>query len=303
MPCVVTGRPAETVGFEGGADGLVGLVVKNDLQAVLFGVADDLEAVVLLGSGGDGLLCLEPVKLCHAGLYPFDLAAQAGKLEVGHGALCKGRGAGDGCVVAGGEVVAHARKTAKGLAFVKLVLQAAELGAQHFACVGVGQIDGTRANALDFVQDGFDILVLGPQAVLAGILPGLFAYWEITGTAHQHAGAAGPVAVVVVRPLGQAAGVAVEKRVQLVVVVGAGGRLVALHQGSGLVHGGTDAGAHERRHNPNISTARSDPATRRRCGHDSKAVPRAIATRGADKVNQPSKAHGFGCGSFFMQRR
>lgn len=69
-----------------------------------------------------------------------------------------------------------------------------------------------------------------------------FRVGKLAGAADQDAGAAGAVAVVVVGPMGQAAGVAVQKGVQLVVVVGACGRLAPLHQGGGLVHCGPVAG-------------------------------------------------------------
>lgn len=93
----------ETVAFQSLPGLVVWLAVKDDLEPVLIGVADNLEAVVLLGRGGVGLLGLELVKLLYAGLHPLDLAAQAGKLEVRHGTLRKGWGAGDGRVIVGGD--------------------------------------------------------------------------------------------------------------------------------------------------------------------------------------------------------
>ena len=113
---------------------------------------------------------------------------------------------------------------------------------QHFPGVGVRQVHGAGAGAFDLVQDGLDGLVLLPQGIFPGVLAILLPRGEVGRAADQDAGAAGAVAVVVVGPLGQAAGVAVQKGVQLVVVVGACGRLAPLHQGGGLVHRGPVAG-------------------------------------------------------------
>ena len=78
LPCAIPGRPAEAVLFQGIALLVVGLFVKDDLETVGLGVADDLTAGELCAVGGLLGLLRALVQLVEAGLCALDLAAQAG---------------------------------------------------------------------------------------------------------------------------------------------------------------------------------------------------------------------------------
>lgn len=84
--------------------------------------------------------------------------------------------------------------------------------------VGVGQIDGAGANGFDFAQNAFDLVVFFPERILAGHLLVVLPHIEIACAADKLAGVASLIAVVGVRPLGETPGIAVEQRVELVVV-------------------------------------------------------------------------------------
>ena len=78
LPRTVAGRPAETVLLQRGAGFLVGLLVKEYLEAVGFEVADDLAAGEFCVVGGLLGLLRALAQLVEAGLCALDLAAQAG---------------------------------------------------------------------------------------------------------------------------------------------------------------------------------------------------------------------------------
>ena len=116
-------------------------------------------------------------------------------------------------------------------------MQLLELVSEHFAGVGVGEVYRAGADGLDLVQDGLDLVVLFPEAALPRHLAVVLFHVVAARAGNELTGIAGLIAVVVVRPLGKAAGVAVKQRVELVVVEGADAGLFGLHQGGGLVHG------------------------------------------------------------------
>ena len=180
----------------------------------------------------------------------LDLAAQAGQFVVG-ARLINPRAALAGVGKVGGELGGglggQAGKAIKGfvlavigvqgLVAVKLGLQLLELFSEHFAGVGVGKVYRAGADGLDLVQDGLDLVVLVPEGALTGHLLFVLFHVVIARAGNELAGVAGLIAVVVVRPLGKAAGVAVKQRVELVVVVGADLGFPRLHQRGGVVHG------------------------------------------------------------------
>ena len=240
--------------FQRGAGLLVGLLVKEYLEAVGLDVADDLAAGELCAVGGLLGLLRALVQLVEAGLCALDLAAQAGQFIVGDGVL-NPRAALAGVGKVGGELggglggqTGKADKRfvlavigVQSLVAVKMGLQLLELVSEHFAGVGVGEVYRAGADGLDLVQDGLDLVVLFPEGVLAGHLLFVLFHVVIACAGNELAGIAGPIAVVVVRPLSKAAGVAVKQRVELVVVVGADLGFTRLHQRGGLVHGGAVA--------------------------------------------------------------
>ena len=240
--------------FQGIALLVVGLFVKDDLETVGLGVADDLTAGELCVVGGLLGLLRALVQLVEAGLCALDLAAQAGQFVVG-ARLINPRAALAGVGKVGGELGGGlGGQTGKadkgfvlaiigihGLVAVKLGLQLLELVSEHFAGVGVGEVYRAGADGLDLVQDGLDLVVLFPEGALAGHLLFVLFHVVIARAGNELAGIAGLIAVVVVRPLSKAAGVAVMQRVELVVVVGADLGFPCLHQRGGLVHGGAVA--------------------------------------------------------------
>ena len=191
---------------------------------------------------------LYAVQLGKVLLCPLDFAAQAGKLEVGEGSLCKGRGALDCLVHFGGGFVGEVPESLHGfvlavvgvhsLALVKRILETLQAVLQHFAGVGVRRVDGAGANALDLGQDALDFVVFVHEGFAAGVLLFLLADREVTAAGNEDGGTSGLVAVVVVVVGGKAAGIALQKCVQLFVIESADFLLPALHQGGGLVHGG-----------------------------------------------------------------
>ncbi len=110
LPRLVFAGPLEAVGFQGGAGFLVGDFVEEDLQAVRLHVQEDFAAVKFKGVCGVVLVLLYAVQLGKVLLRPLDFAAQAGKLEVGEGGLCKGWGALDCLVHFGGGFVGEVKK-------------------------------------------------------------------------------------------------------------------------------------------------------------------------------------------------
>ena len=180
----------------------------------------------------------------------LDLAAQAGQFVVG-ARLINPRAALAGVGKVGGELGGglggQAGKAVKGfvlavigvqsLAFVELALELLELVGEHFAGVGVGKVYRAGADGLDLVQDGLNLVVLVPEGAITGHLLFVLFHVVIARAGNELTGVAGLIAVVVVHPLGKAAGVAVKQRVELVVVVGADLGFPCLHQRGGVVHG------------------------------------------------------------------
>lgn len=84
--------------------------------------------------------------------------------------------------------------------------------------VRVGQINGAGADGFDFAQNAFDLVVFFPERILAGHLLVMLLHVVAACAGNELAGVAGLIAVVGVRPLREAPGIAVEQRVELVVV-------------------------------------------------------------------------------------
>ena len=82
--------------------------------------------------------------------------------------------------------------------------------------VRVGQINGAGADGFDFAQNAFDLVVFFPERILAGHLLVMLLHVVAACAGNELAG--GLIAVVGVRPLREAPGIAVEQRVELVVV-------------------------------------------------------------------------------------
>ena len=233
--------------LQGGAGVGVWDGVKEDLESVQVDIADDLAAV----KGGAGLrfggLLFSAVKLRKALFCPLDLVPDAGQLVSGEGGTVNANIK----AVRGGEGRCLFRRET-GAAFQRFVLAVIGVGGfgvlqhlalavqalgEHFAGVGGGKVYRAGADAADLVQNRLDLPVFLPQGVLPRHLAVVLAHIEVARPGDKLAGIAGLIAVVIVRPLGKAAGVAVQQGVQLVMVKSADAGLLLFYHLGGFVHG------------------------------------------------------------------